>query len=292
MLRGLYTASAGMVTQQRIHDTVTQNISNINTTGYKQVNSVARSFPELFISAIGGDQPGSRPIGKMNSGVFAEESLSSFTQGDLRETGKSTDFALISSLGLQNPATGQNYVFDASGKSVQDDGSVVYRPQAFFTVQDDQGKELYTRDGSFHVNAAGQLLSAEGYEVLGADGNPVTIDGAVDRLKVDEEGYILNDDGTRSGVQLRISVATQPNQLVRDGHGVFEAPDAAAAGIRLLQNGDALQVRQGSIEGSNVDTAQSMVDLMAAQRAYEANQQIIQYYDRSLDKAVNDIGRV
>lgn len=77
MLRGLYTAAAGLMTQQRRHDTVTQNIANMNTTGYKQENSVQRSFPEMLISMTGGnpDNP-DRTVGKLNTGVFAEESLS------------------------------------------------------------------------------------------------------------------------------------------------------------------------------------------------------------------------
>ncbi|GGA43966.1 flagellar hook-basal body protein [Paenibacillus physcomitrellae] len=291
MLRGLYTAAAGMITQQRLHDTVTQNIANVNTTGYKQVNSVARSFPEVLLSAVGGKQNSSAPIGKLNTGVFAEETLPTFTQGDARETGKTTDFALVADLQLQNPDTGENYVFDASGKSVQEDGSVVYQPQAFFTVRDAEGNVKYTRDGDFHVDAAGRLLTAEGYEVLGTDNNPLTIGGAVDQLKVDNQGRIVNSDGT-NGPQLLISVANQPNQLVRDGNGVFEAADPAAAGINPTAAGAQLEVRQGSLETSNVDSAQAMVDLMTAQRAYEANQQVIQYYDKSLDKAVNEIGRV
>ena len=74
MLRGLYTAAAGMITEQRRHDTATQNIVNMNTTGYKQVNSVNRSFPEMLITLTGGDAnlPTKR-LGRLNSGVFAEE---------------------------------------------------------------------------------------------------------------------------------------------------------------------------------------------------------------------------
>lgn len=69
MLRGLYTATAGMITQQRRHDTATQNIVNMNTTGYKQVNSVSRSFPEMLITLVGGDAnlPTKR-LGKLNTG--------------------------------------------------------------------------------------------------------------------------------------------------------------------------------------------------------------------------------
>lgn len=291
MLRGLYTATAGMMTQQRLHDTVTQNIANMNTPGYKAVNEAARSFPEVLVSMVGGDAPGSKQIGKLNTGVFAEETQASFTQGDLRETGKSSDFGLESSLQLTDPATGQPYAFDGSGKFVKQDGSVVYRPQAFFTVQDNNGNVRYTRDGSFHVNAAGELLSSTGFKVLGQNGQPLVLNQPISDLQADGQGNFLYN-GTRTNQQLQISVVTSPYELVRNGNGVYEAADPQKAGIRNLAAGDAVAVRQGSLEASNVNSAQSMVDLMTAQRAYEANQKVIQFYDKSMDKAVNDIGRV
>ncbi|MBP2001804.1 flagellar basal-body rod protein FlgG [Paenibacillus shirakamiensis] len=290
MLRGLYTAAAGMMTQQRMHDTVTQNIANVNTPGYKSVNEVAHSFPEVLISLMNGSD-GTQQIGKLNTGVFAEESLSTYTQGDLRETGLQSDFGLESSLELQDPATGQSYPFDESGKYVKADGSVVYRPQAFFTVQDNDGNVRYTRDGSFHVNAAGQLLSSTGFKVLGSDGQPLVLNRSLDSMQVDAQGKFLYQ-GKPTGQQLQVSVATSPYELVRRGNGVYEAVDPQKAGIRNLTTTDAASVHQGSLEGSNVNTAQSMVDLMTAQRAYEANQKMIQFYDKSLDKTVNEVGRV
>ncbi|MNI75370.1 flagellar basal body rod protein FlgG [compost metagenome] len=79
---------------------------------------------------------------------------------------------------------------------------------------------------------------------------------------------------------------------MRDGNGVFHADDPATAGIRYAAAGDNVQVRQGYIEGSNVDVTQVTVDLNAAYRAYEANQKVVQFYDSTLDKAVNSVGRV
>ncbi|GIP21790.1 flagellar hook-basal body protein [Paenibacillus sp. J22TS3] len=291
MLRGLYTAAAGMMTQQRLHDTVTQNIANINTPGYKSVNEAARSFPEVLVSLVGGDAPGNRQIGKLNTGVFAEETQPIFTQGDLRETGKMSDFGLESSLSLVDPATGQPYPFDESGKYVKQDGSVVYRPQAFFTVQDNDGNVRYTRDGNFHVNAAGELLSSTGFRVLGANGQPLVLNQPIKDLQTDGKGNFLYN-GAPTNQQLQITVVESPYQLTRNGNGVYEAADPQKAGIRNLAANDAVTVRQGSLEGSNVNTAQSMVDLMTAQRAYEANQKVIQFYDKSMDKAVNEVGRV
>lgn len=129
MIRGLYTAAAGMVTQQRRHDTATQNIANLNTTGYKQVDSVSHAFPDVLISAMSGGT--TKPVGRLNTGVFAEQSVSQYLQGDLIESGKSIDFALSTDLQVADPATGDNIAFDGSGKYVTPEGEVIYRPQAF-----------------------------------------------------------------------------------------------------------------------------------------------------------------
>ncbi|MEC0171807.1 flagellar hook-basal body protein [Paenibacillus graminis] len=291
MLRGLYTAAAGMVTQQRRHDTATQNIANLNTTGYKQVDSVSHAFPEVLISAMSGGTV--KPVGRMNTGVFAEQSVSQYLQGDLIESGKPVDFALSTDLQVADPATGANINFDGSGKYITPDGEVIYRPQAFFTVKDDDGNQLYTRNGSFTVNAAGEVLSAGGFKVLDSNGNPLILTGPQDKLKVDGQGNLLNPaTGRPSGAQLGISVVTRPQELVRDGNGVFHADDVDNADIRFANGTDNLQVRQGYLENSNVDATKVTVDMNAAYRAYEANQKVIQFYDSSLQKAVNEVGRI
>lgn len=299
MLRGLYTAASGMITQQRRHDTVTQNISNINTTGYKQVNTVTHTFPEVLISLMNETEDGgTRKIGKLATGVFAEESLPMFTQGDLYETSKATDFSLITNLGLTDPNTGQAMVFDASGKYVAESGEVTYRPEAFFSVLDHNDEVKYTRDGSFKVNAAGELLTSAGFRVLGSDGNPVVLPAGqmLENMKSDSMGNLWSYANNTPGIvaTLGINIADRPQQLVREGNGLYQVQDPEAAGIRALTDGDSAQVevRQGYLERSNVDSAQSMVDLMAAARAYESNQKIVQYYDQTLEKAVNEIGRV
>lgn len=292
MIRGLYTAAAGMVTQQRRHDTATQNIANMNTTGYKQVNSVSHAFPEVLISAMSGGV--TKPVGRINTGVFAEQSVSQYLQGDLIESGKSVDFALSANLQMEDPDNpGTSLAFDGSGKYVSPDGEVTYQPQAFFTVQDNEGNNLYTRNGSFTVGARGEVLSSGGFSVLDSNGNPIVLTGPQDNLKVDGQGNLIdNATGLPSGTRLGISVITNPQELVRDGNGVFHADDTEAAQIRYAAAADNLEVRQGYLENSNVDATQVTVDLNAAYRAYEANQKVIQFYDSSLQKAVNEVGRV
>lgn len=294
MLRGLYTAAAGMITEQRRHDTATQNIVNMNTTGYKQVNSVNRSFPEMLITLIGGDAnlPTKR-LGRLNSGVFAEESLSMNVQGTLMETKRGSDFAISSNLSVNDPQTNQPVAFDASGKFVRADGTVMFQPQAYFTVRDAAGNTRYTRDGHLEVNGTGQLLSSTGAQVLDNNGQPIVLTGSVEQFKVDEQGRLLNaDTGAPTGVTLGISIIDQPNQLIRQGDGGFSLNEEDGATARMMAAADNVQIHQGYLEGSNVDASQATVDMNAAFRAYEANQKVVQFYDRSLDKAVNEVGRV
>lgn len=289
MLRGLYTAASGLTAQQRRHDAITNNIANMNTPGFKGSNTVARSFPDMLLSALGGPDPASNGrIGKLSTGVFAEENLLSMAQGDLRETHRSQDLALVSDILVPG------VVFDASGKSIGANGNVTFQPQAFFSVRSADGEERYTRNGSFKTAPDGTLLTSDGFQVLGTNGQPIVVNGSWDDVQVGPQGQLLDaKTGTplAGAPQLRIMRVDDPNQLIRTGDGQFRyAGDAA--GIRQIGANDRVDVRQGYLERSNVDAAQAAVDMMAAFRAYESNQKVIQFYDRSLDKAVNEIGRV
>ncbi|WP_172196364.1 flagellar hook-basal body protein [Saccharibacillus qingshengii] len=292
MLRGLYTATAGMMTQQRRHDTVTQNIANLNTTGYKQVESTARSFPEVMVALQNGDAGrDNRQVGKLNTGVFAEESISMMVQGDVTETLSSDDLALVSDIQVVNPQGG-NVVFDASGKAIQANGDTIYKPQAFFNVENPQGGVSYTRDGDLHLSSDGRLVTSMNRNVLGQDGQPIVLTGSMDDYWVRENGTIFNKATGAASGRIGITVAEQANGLTRDGEGLFTEKTQGAASLRAATDADQIDVKQGHLERSTVDAAQSMVDMTAALRAYEANQKVVQFYDKSLEKAVNEVGRV
>lgn len=293
MIRGLYTAAAGMLTQESRHDTAVQNLANVNTPGYKQVNSVARSFPEMLITMMGGTSDAPVPtIGKLNTGVFAEEALSMYQQGVIKASSKPTDFALVSDIEVRDPATNQVISFDASGKNVSANGDVTYKPEAFFTVEDPNGDARYTKDGNFKVATDGRLLTSTGYQVLDANNRPIVLTGPVDSFKVDEQGYILDPATGARGQRIGVSVVGQPYQMVREGEGVFRIDDPQEADVRALGANDRVEVRQNYIEASNVNASEVVVDMNTALRAYEANQKVIQFYDKSLDKAVNEVGKV
>jgi len=288
MLRGLYTAAAGMIAQQRRHDTVTNNISNLNTPGYKQVTAVGRSFPEmlLHLTGIEGEKP--KRIGRVNTGVFAEESLSVHIQGDPYLTGLRSDFAIMSD--LQVPGV----QFDSSGKAIDEDGNVIYQPQAFFTVQNPDGEIRYTRNGSFMLNSEGYLVTNDGSFVLGTDNNPIQFPQGIgiEQLTLTGDLRFVDSNDADTGAQLLITVIDNPNRLVQEGYGKFRLNDEDADLARPAVDGDRFEVRQGYLERSNVDAAQAMVDLISALRAYESNQKVIQFYDQSLNKAVNEVGKV
>ncbi|GAA4874039.1 flagellar hook-basal body complex protein FlhO [Paenibacillus vulneris] len=304
MLRGLYTAASGMISQQRRHDIVTNNIANINTPGFKQGNAINRSFPEMLISRIGNGkgEPQAIPVGRLNTGVMAEENVSVHKQGDIQETSSPFDFAIVSN--MQVPGAR----FDASGKYVDANGQRINQPQALFTVQDPNGEQRYTLDGKFSVDVNGRLISTNGLPVLGTDGQPIvlmdtTTQTPIIDFRVTKSGRFLNPDGSEilnannQPVSLLISRIEDPNQLVREGNGLYRLNPGFEGMARPVNPNDPnemeqLEVRQGFIERSNVDGSQSVVDMMAALRAYEANQKVVQFYDKSMDKAVNEVGRV
>ncbi|MCP1310484.1 flagellar hook-basal body protein [Paenibacillus tyrfis] len=297
MLRGLYTAASGMIAQQRKHDIVTNNIANLNTPGFKGGNGINRSFPEILISRVrsGKNEPGSVPVGRINTGVMAEENVSLHAQGDIQETKNPFDFALISD--IQVPGAR----FDSSGKYVDQNGQRVIQPQAFFTILNAAGEQRYSLNGKFSLDANGRLIDSEGHSVLGRDGQPIVLMDAgtpVTNFRMTRAGQFTNAEGqpilgaNGQPLSLLITRVEDPNQLVREGNGLYRLNAQDQGAFRPIDAQDQVEVRQGYVERSNVDSSQSMVDMMSALRAYEANQKMIQYYDKSMEKAANEIGRV
>lgn len=151
----------------------------------------------------------------------------------------------------------------------------------YFAVETPNG-ERYTRNGHFQLNSEGMLQTVEGFPVQGLGENgpigPLTKD-----FTVDSTGRIM-DEGQAMG-QLRI-VEIPEMALIREGQSLYVSsqPVQAFAGNAGIQ--------QGAIEGSNVDMSGQMVKMITVMRAYEANQKVIQTQDATLDKAVNEIGRI
>ena len=278
MLRGFYTAASGMLTQQRRTEMLTNNISNANTTGFKADQTSVRSFPEML---LGNMQRNAMPtennlsvpklsqVGSLSTGVYVQEASPLFTQGTLEETELSTNIALADENLPINEETGRA-------------GSVLY------TVQDKDGQMRYTRDGSFTLDAQGYLTNSKGYYVLDENNERIQLEN--DRFTVTEKGMIL--EGNDQAVRLGIGYADDPTkQLVKDGEGLYRAVDNELPNAYAAE-GLTFSTKQGFLEGSNVDQSRTMTEMMSAYRSFEANQKVLQAYDKSLDKAVNEVGKL
>lgn len=285
MIRGLYSAASGLISQQRRHDTITNNIANIDTAGYKQNTTALRSFNEMLLQITGVEKTGNPKIGTLTGAVLAEEALTYHLQGDLIETNRSNDFAILSNLAVDG------LVFDQSGKAVNNQGDVIFQPQAYFTIQNSAGELRYTRGGQFTVNSEGYLLTSNHESVLGTNNQPIRLPEGVslEELVLSGDRRFITTAGVDTGIQLLLSRIENPNSLIREGNGNFRLAEGAGTPVAVA---DIVEVRQGFIETSNVDVTQASIDMMAAARAYEANQKIIQYYDATLQKTANDIGRI
>ncbi|WP_456273074.1 flagellar hook-basal body protein [Bacillus sp. AK031] len=277
MLRGFYTVASGMLSQQRKTEMLSNNLSNANTPGYKADRTSMKAFPEMML-AMNGQQniptengltlPMSQRVGALNTGVYMQETMPAFLQGDLQETERKTDVALVDGNIPVDPETG-------------------LRGGVFFALQGGDGTPRYTRNGNFTLDGQGYLTSASGMYVL--DQNGQTIQLPKDDFAITGEGRVLVD-GVETA-RLGVGFAENANLLVKQGDGLFVTEDNEP--LPDAYNSDAtFSMQQGSIERSNVDTARTMTDMMAAYRTFEANQKVLQAYDRSLEKAVNEIGRV
>lgn len=260
MVRALYTAWTGMRNEQRRMDVVTNNMANADTTGFKKIDVTAQSFDRQLAVKINDATEGLdviRGIGGMTLGVKIGETYYDMSQGNFRQTGSQYNFALTD--------------------------------RGFFTISttDKGGTEhiRYTRDGDFTITKEGFLVTKDGDFVLGDGGNRIQIPGAnTATINVNELGEIYVGDDYISTLQ--VVDFDNYDALSSYGENMYEP----VAGANIIDS--QASVTQGYLEMSNVNMVTEMVDMIAITRAYETNQKMIQTVDQTLQKVVNDIGRV
>lgn len=268
MVRSLWTAATGMIAQQTNMDTIANNLSNVNTTGYKtQVNEfkslLYQTIQTRTTSANGAAKPSEAQVGL---GVRNASITSIFKDGALLANEKETSFAL-------------------QGKG-------------FFAVRGDDGNTYYTRNGNFEFSRAvnGNMLSnSQGMPVLDTNGNPIILDEqyTVSNIVVMKDGVICYPDENGNPQSLNIQIGVfqfnNPNGLNRMENSLYE--QTAASGVPINEttnpNVDKTKVIQGYLEGSGVQVADEMVNMIVAQRAYELNSKAIIASDEMLQQANN-----
>ncbi len=268
VIRGLYTAAAGMLTQQHRQDLLTNNLANINTPGFKSKQGMIRGFPEVLINAVRMPYGQNKALGTIDQGVFLEESVPNFDQGDIVDTGVSTHMAIWDKELQPNKTTGK-------------------QPKLFFTLEDKDRNHLYTRSGIFSEDASGQLVTPEGNLVVDNWGFPIKVNGR--SFTMNNQGVMTFSDGEQ--IQVGITKINDTSKLINKGNQMFQY-NGDVGNLPLVGQNDNYKLLQGEIERSNVDPSQTMVDMMTALRMYEANQKVIQSIDSTLSKAVNEVGKV
>jgi len=248
MIRGIYTSGLGMTRETKRLDIVSNNLANASTTGFKTDGTVQGTFKQKLDDVM---VAGSR-IDIANYTPDVVRSYTNYTQGSLSNTGNSTDVAI----------SNDNY--------------------AFFTVEDNDGNKLYTRDGGFTIDKDRFLVTTEGYKVVGENGY---INLADNNFAIGIDGTIANDIGTVLG-KLKITSFDNPETLTKIGNNLL------ASGEDSVERSFSGEVQQGYLEMSNVNTVNEMVNMIAISRAYEANQKVLQTQDEMLGRAVSDVGRV
>jgi flagellar basal-body rod protein FlgF len=155
----------------------------------------------------------------------------------------------------------------------------------FFTVMTPNGVR-YTRDGNFSLDADGYMVTSDGSKVMATDGYIRLERDRGTNVFIDGRGEVIQQDEIRG--TLRIADFTKPYRLLREGNGLLrpqlpDNPEVASAGY---------VVKQGYLEGSNVSIIHNMVEMISAFRTYEADQRALLAQDQTLDKAVNQVGRI
>lgn len=262
MIRGLYTAATGMNAQQTNIDVISNNIANVNTTGFKKDRAEFQDlmYESLNFSAGATTADTTNPTGiDVGLGVRVEGVLKTFSQGNLRETGNKLDVA------------------------IEGDG--------FFKITLPNGETGYTRNGAFKIDSEGSIVNGQGYTL-----DPeIVIPSDLTNLSIGSDGTVSGTNTTTGEVtelgQITLVDFVNPAGLAPKGENIYLATEISGDAVEGTAGLDGMgNIRQGMLEMSNVALVNEMVNLITAQRAYEANSKSIQTTDTML-QTVNQLKR-
>lgn len=258
MLKGLYTAYTGMINEQNRMDTLTNNLANVSTVGFKKEGATSQSFDDILTVKIKDQSVGLQNVqrlGTNNPGVKIGENYTDYTQGSFRVTDNTYDLAL-------------------SG-----DGFFAIE----FTNKAGETSTMYTRAGQFTLNKDGYLVNENGDYVLDSQSRRIQLNTLLDS-EISSNGTISQNG--RAVARIQVMDFEDYNYLEKYGETYYRPVEGAKTTAS-----DAV-VNSGYLEMSNVQVVSEMVNLISVTRAYESNQKIIQTYDDSLEIAVSQLGRI
>ncbi|MFP4516990.1 MAG: flagellar basal-body rod protein FlgF [Desulfovibrionales bacterium] len=255
MQTSFYNALFASLPQERNLANISNNLSNVNTTGYKKEKFAFKDMVQRNLSdimdpraAIREESPWPQPnlIARceMDSGVI------DFSEGAMVQTSSPLDLAI--------------------------------QGEGFFSVETDAGT-AYTRNGHFSLSAEGELITGGGDRVL-AGGGPLIFPAGTKVVSVGEDGSLFAD-GAEVG-RLDIVTFADPQVLEKAGGNLFRLKQDAAGQEGEFQG----RVMQGFLEGSNVDVVQEMVGMMTTLRTFESYQKVIKSTQEMDERAIRDVG--
>lgn len=272
MVRSLWTAATGMKGQQTSVDTIANNIANVNTTGYKTQTT---QFKSLLYQTL--------------------QSETTTSNGDTKPT--------KAQVGLGTRVSSTNSIYTDGALLANDSKSAVaISGSGFFGIQGVDGETYYTRNGDFMwtLNAGGDsvLTNAMGNPVLDATGKQITLKKgiATDAVSIGSDGSVAykNADGSYTDTNQDIGLwqFQNPNGLQKTSNSLLRVTDASGAAMPEATTANLRRstIAQGYLEGSNVNVADEMVNLIVASRAYELNSRAITTSDTMLGQA-NELKR-
>ncbi len=261
MVRSLWTAASGMIGQQASIDTISNNLANVNTPGFKKQRAEFEDLVYQTIRVAGTpateDTVVPVPV-QIGHGARLASTQRSFQQGALQNTENISDVA------------------------IQGDG--------FFRIQNYDGTYAYTRDGSFKIDAEGQFVTSNGYKLMP---ELVLPQGYIaESLTISQDGRVSvkvpgRDDPIQVG-QLELYRFPNPQGLSSIGENLFKTSPASGDAISGRPGFDGMGMTVHKFtEMSNVSVVREMVDMIVAQRAYEFSSKAIQTSDNMLGTATS-----
>ncbi len=261
MLRSLYTAATGATTQQFNMDIIANNVSNVNTTGYKKTRAEFQDLINQTFSSPGalGSQGTIDPVGvQVGLGTRISATQRDFINGPIIQTANPLDMA------------------------IQGDG--------FFQIQLDNGQIGYSRDGSFKRDANGSIVTTDGYPLI----PQMTIPQDATEVTIGSNGSVSIRDSTGNFQeigQIQLARFANPAGLEAQGRNLYtRTPSSGDPIVGQLGQGEFARttIGQGFLENSNVQIVEELINLITAQRAFEANSKVMQAGDQML-QTINQI---
>ncbi len=260
MDKTLTTAATGLSSQQRYIEIITNNLANVNTTGFKKVRPEFQDLLYETIHPYGNTQlSNGTPLDEVQIGSGTElvAATKEFGQGTLEQTNNPLDMGI--------------------------------NGEGFFQVRKPDNTIVYTRDGSFTLNANGTVVTSQGYVL---DPEIQVPSDSID-LQISRDGIITVKDSkdattTREIGRIQLARFVNPGGLSAIGDNAFQqTPASGEAILETPGSNNTGEVIQSQLEGSNVDLVTEMVNMIVAQRAYEINSKSVKTADDILNTAVN-----